>query len=137
MVINIPLNIPEELLENTIAKDYESKITENLTAEVRKIITNYDDSYYYRGGKDFNKGLERLVSMKIDWYLDNYKDEVVEAAADKLAERLVRTKKAKDLLEGVFVTCPKCGKENYVRSSGEDLDIKRCINCDALLYPQK
>ena len=99
MVINIPLNIPEELLENTIAKDYEMKITENLTAEVRKIITSYDDSYYYRDGKQFNKGLERFVSMKIDWYLDNYKDEIVAAAADRLAERLIRTKKARELLE--------------------------------------
>ena len=99
MIINIPLTIPEELLENTIAKDYESKITENLTAEVRKIITNYDDSYYYRNGKDFGRGLEHWISIKIEKYLSDWKDEIIEAAADKLAERLVRTKKAKELLD--------------------------------------
>ena len=100
MVINIPLNIPEELLENTIAKDYEAKITENLTNEVRKIIANYDNSYIYRGGKDFNRGLEHWGGMKIEHQLFEWKDEIIEAAADKLAERLVRTKKAKELLEG-------------------------------------
>ena len=99
MIINIPLNIPEELLENTIAKDYESKITENLTNEVRKILANHDGSYYYRSGKDEKKGLEDWVSQKIDNYISDWKGEIIEAASDKLAERLARTKKAKELLD--------------------------------------
>lgn len=98
MIINIPLNIPEELLENTIAKDYEAKITENLTNEVRKIVAGYDPSYIYRGGKDFNRGLEELVHRIIEHRLAEWKDEIIDAAADKLAERLARTKKAKELL---------------------------------------
>lgn len=99
MIINIPLNIPEELLENTIAKDYESKITENLTNEVRKILADHDGGYYYRNGKDARRGLEDWVSQKVDNIIKEYKDDIIEAAADKLAERLARTKAAKELVK--------------------------------------
>lgn len=97
MIINIPLTIPDELLENTIAKDYEAKITERLTAEVRKVLCNYDDSYATYG-KDPHKGMQRMVAFRVDDYLKLYKDDIIEAASDKLAERLARTKKGKALL---------------------------------------
>jgi hypothetical protein len=92
MIINIPLTVPDEMLENTIAKDYEAKITERLTAEVRKAICNHDA---YR---DQRRGLDTWVGNKIDDILKEYKDDIIEAAADKLAERLARTKKGKALL---------------------------------------
>ncbi len=101
MIINIPLNIPEELLENTIAKDYESKITENLTNEVRKIIANHDDSYYYNTGKDFHRGLERFVASRTDILLNEYKDEIIDAAAKYLGNRLLKTKRGKEILENL------------------------------------
>ena len=92
MIINIPLNIPDEMLENTIAKDYEAKITERLTAEVRKAICDHD------GYRDQRRGLETWVGSKIDDILKEYKDEIIEAAAERLAERLARSKKGKALL---------------------------------------
>ena len=98
MVINIPLTIPDELLENTIAKDYEQKITENLTKEVRKILANHDRGAYYRSHGNPEYGLDNWVSDKIDDILKEYKDVIIEAAGDKLAERLARTKKGKALL---------------------------------------
>lgn len=93
MIINIPLNIPDEMLENTIAKDYENKISERLTAEVRKAMCDYD-AY-----GDRRRGLDTWVGNKIDDILKEYKDEIIEAAADKLAERLARTKAAKELIK--------------------------------------
>lgn len=92
MIINIPLNIPDEMLENTIAKDYETKITERLTAEVRKAMCDHDT---YR---DQRRGLDTWVGSRIDDILKEYKDEIIESAAEKLAERLARSKKGKALL---------------------------------------
>lgn len=92
MIINIPLNIPDEMLANTIAKDYEAKITERLTDEVRKVICDRD---MYR---DRRRGLAVWIGEKIDDILKEYKDEIIDAAADKLAERLTRSKKGKALL---------------------------------------
>ena len=93
MIINIPLNIDDELWASVIARDYESKITERLTDEVRKAICDHD---MYR---DQRRGLQAWVGDKIDVILKEYKDEIIDAAADKLAERLARTKKAKELIK--------------------------------------
>lgn len=81
MIINIPLNIPDEMLENTIAKDYENKITERLTAEFRKAMCDHDA---------FDDILKEYCNNDVI---------ATEAAADKLAERLARTKAAKELIK--------------------------------------
>ena len=68
MIINIPLNIPDEMLENTIAKDYEAKITERLTKEVRDAICKHD-IYGDKG-----RGLSNWVGSRIDDILKEYTD---------------------------------------------------------------
>lgn len=97
MIINIPLIIDDELWASALARDYESKVTEKLTNEVRKEIMDHDSRYYLRE-KSFNAGLSEWVSVKIDDILKEYKDEIINAAAEKLAERLSRTKRAKEVL---------------------------------------
>ena len=99
MIINILLNIDDELWASALARDYEAKVLEKLTDEVRKCITSHDDRYYLRE-KDFKQGLENWVGYKIDSIMKEYKDEIIDAAAEKLAEKLVRTKKAKEILNG-------------------------------------
>lgn len=95
MIITIPLSIPDELLENTIAKDYEAKITERLTDEVRKVLL---DQVKYSYVKSERQGMENIVFDKVDDIMKKYKDDIIEAAAEKLAERLTRTKKVKEML---------------------------------------
>lgn len=97
MIINIPLNIDDELWASALARDYESKVTEKLTNEVRKVIMDHDSRYYLRE-KSVNEGLNEWVGYKIDDILKEYKDEIVDAAAEKLADRLARTKRAKEVL---------------------------------------
>ena len=97
MIINIPLTIDDELWASALARDYESKITDKLTDEVRKVIKDHDSRYYMRE-KSFTEGLSEWVGYKIDDILKEYKDEIIDAAAEKLAERLSRTKRAKEVL---------------------------------------
>ena len=97
MIINIPLTINDELWESALARDYESKVIENLTNEVRKVIKDHDSRYYLRE-KSVNEGLSEWVGYKIDDILKEYKDDIIDAAAEKLAERLARTKKGRELL---------------------------------------
>lgn len=93
MIINIPLTIDDELWASALARDYESKVTERLTAEVRKAICDHD-AY-----KDQRRGMQTWVGDKLDDILKEYKDDIIEAAAEKLAERLARTKRAKEVLD--------------------------------------
>lgn len=99
MIINVPLNIPDELWANALAKDYEDKVVDKLTAEVKKCLAEHDTYSYYRRDKDVNRGISEWISDKIDDILKEYKSDIIEAAADKLAERLARTKAAKELVK--------------------------------------
>lgn len=98
MIINIPLTIDDELWASALARDYESKVTEQLTNEIRKCIADKDTYNIYAKDKNVRRGLENWVSWKIDDILKEYKDEIIDAAAEKLAERLSRTKRAKEVL---------------------------------------
>lgn len=98
-VINIPLNIPDELWANALAKDYEAKVVDKLTEEVRKCLAEHDTYSYYSRDKNVNRGIRDWVSDKIDDILKEYKADIIEATADKLAERLARTKAAKELVK--------------------------------------
>lgn len=42
--------------------------------------------------------MQTWVGYKIDDILKEYKDEIIDAAAEKLAERLARTKRGKEIL---------------------------------------
>lgn len=98
MIINIPLTIDDELWASALARDYESKVTEQLTNEIRKCIADKDEYSIYAKDKNVRRGLENWVSVKIDDILKEYKDEIIDSAAEKLAERLARTKKGRELL---------------------------------------
>lgn len=99
MIINVPLNIPDELWANALAKDYEDKVIARLTEEVRKCIADHDHLSYYSRDKSAQRGIHDWVAERIDIILQEYKPEIIEAAADKLAERLARTKAAKELVK--------------------------------------
>lgn len=96
MIINIPLNIDDELWASALARDYESKVTERLTTEVRKAICDHD-AY-----NDQRRGMASWVGDKIDDILKEYKDDIIDAAAEKLAERLSRTKRGKEILNEIL-----------------------------------
>lgn len=97
MVINIPVQVDEERLEDLIAKDYQQKVHKEIVDRVLKVISQY--SPYCNNYEKVESGLKVMVYDQIDEVLDRYKDEIIDAAASKLADRLARTKKAREILE--------------------------------------
>ena len=96
MVINIPVQVDEERLEDQIAKDYQQKVYKEVVDRVLKVIAQHSP---YNSYDKVESGLKVMVYNEIDDVLDQYKEEIVDAAASKLAERLGRTKKAREILE--------------------------------------
>ena len=98
MIIQIPLQIDDEMINSVIAKDYQAKIEQNLTKQVESAIKSR--------GRGWNcgvsDGLFYMAEDAVDKVVTEYKDEIIERAAIKLAERLARTKKAKEILEEVI-----------------------------------
>lgn len=93
MIINIPLQIDDEYVNGVIAKDYEAKITANLTKMVEAGLKRRARGYYCSK----EDGVMQIVEEHIDSIIQSHKELIIEKASDKLAERLSRTKKAKEL----------------------------------------
>lgn len=95
MIINIPINIDEDLFNKLVETDYERKIEDRIYKDIKKALE--ERSGYYN--KRMTDGILALVDNQIDDLLKEHKDAIIEAASDKLAERLARTKKAKELIK--------------------------------------
>ena len=95
MIINIPINIDEDRFNKLVETDYERKIEDRIYNDIRKALEE-KSGYYNRKMSD---GILVMVEEQIDCILKAYKNEIIEAAADKLAKRLARTKTAKEILE--------------------------------------
>lgn len=98
MIINIPLQIDEKNLEEVVARDYDDKITKEIVAQINRAIAN-NSPYQY--GDRVLRGMEALVEKKLREFVDEHKDEIIDMASDKLSERLMRTKKAKEVLNNL------------------------------------
>lgn len=97
MIINIPLQIDEAAFEQKVNDDYTDKVEQLLLQQVEKVLKDHDDRYY-GSTRDPKLGLSNIVYNRIDNFLKEHKEEIIEAASGKLAERLSKTKKAKELL---------------------------------------
>lgn len=98
MIINIPLQIDDEMINSVIATDYQTKIEQNLTKQVEAAIKNQSRSYYRNS---VNDGLFYMAEDAVDKVISEYKDDIIEKAADKLAERISKTKKAKEIVNNI------------------------------------
>lgn len=95
MIINIPLQIDDEMINSVIAADYQAKIEQNLTKQVEAAIRNKSRRGW---DKTVSDGLFYMAEEAVDKVISEYKEAIIDKAADKLAERLARTKKAKEIL---------------------------------------
>ena len=103
-IFNIAIHMDDEHIKEQVAIKAEKEIMTNLTREVGRVIFERDSygGYYNSSGK--NKGYnENRLS---DWaknrfveFLDKHKDTIIQLAAKELADRLVRTKAGKAILE--------------------------------------
>ena len=101
MIINIPLQIDEEKMEEVVKKDYESKVMGEIVKYIKTALTKHSTSYY--GDREMN-GMTELIKEKIDIYLEKHNDEIIKAAGNALAEKLARTKRGKAILDGMGET---------------------------------
>ena len=98
MIINIPLQVDEERMEEVIARDYQSKVIDKIVDYIKEALVSQSTSYY--GDRERN-GMVELIKRKIDDYFKEHSDEIVKEAGLALAEKLARTKKGKAILDNL------------------------------------
>lgn len=99
MIINIPLQLDEAILEGQIGKEYEKKVTNIIASRIEELLAeNYRGYWSEPQASRAKNGLSLMVRGSIDKFLNSNRDVIVEAASKELAEKLWRTKKAKEIV---------------------------------------
>lgn len=102
-IVNIAFDFDDDKVRKTLEESAEKKVLDNLLTDIKKAICNKSDNYYGFNAKpsdeNFTGGLKAIVYDEIDKVLLDNKDKIIEIAADKLAERLSKTKAAKELIK--------------------------------------
>lgn len=92
-IVQFAVGIDDNAIRQRVEQSAEKEITKQLADDIKK--TFYEVDYY---GHTSNRP-SSFVLAKIDSFLENNRDAILEMAADKIAEKLARSKRGKVILE--------------------------------------
>ena len=102
-IVNVAFDFDDDKVRKTLEESAEKKVIDTLTNDIKKAICSKSDNYFGYNAKisdeNFTGGLKAIIYDKIDEILLDNKAEIIELTADKLAERLSKTKAAKELIK--------------------------------------
>lgn len=122
MIINIPLQIDETVVQGALSNEYKQKVIDYLATEVNNYILSECD---WRNRANLNDGIRVIVNRNVREFIDAHADEIIAEAGKVLAEKLVKTKKAKELI-------PELAEIKNNLSNGELIDILSKQNLDGI-----
>ena len=103
-IVSISFDFNEDKIRGMIEENAKEMVIGKLTTDIERAIVN-SYSYYDRNktpdASDVRSELRSMVYNEIDEFLEKNKEAIIESAASRLAERLVKTKAAKTLKEGL------------------------------------
>ena len=94
-IFNIAIDMDDERIINAVSEKAEKEIIKTMCSKVEEIIYKKD----YWGKKASLDPLRDMVNKKIDEILKENKDYILNEASKILADRLLRSKAGKALLE--------------------------------------
>lgn len=94
-VVQFGVSIDDEMIQRQILNSAEKSIVGDLKREIGKHILQ--KRFSYREDLELTSFGEKLVG---EW-LDEHKDEIIEVAANKITEKVSRTKKFKEAVDGI------------------------------------
>ena len=100
-VVQFGICIDDERVRAAIEKSAEDKVTKDITQQVMNRM--FDAGYYGREAKSTDP-LKDWVIKQFDSFLEQHREVILDRAAERLADRLSRTKAAKEMLSQVVGT---------------------------------
>lgn len=92
-IVQFAIGIDDDVIRQRVEQSAEKTIIQQLTNDIKK--TFYKTDYY---GRPSNKPSDFILE-KIESFLKDNRDDILEMAADKIAEKLARSKRGKEILE--------------------------------------
>ena len=95
--VQFGIGIDDDSIRANVEKNAEKVIIADIKQEV---MNKLFESGYYRGNARSGDPLSDYSKQLIEGFLEKHKDEILDKTAKYLADKLVRTKAAKELLNG-------------------------------------
>jgi len=99
--VPVTIGVDEQRIAKEVESNVEKQVVEKITYEVKRVI--YGRRYYNStefDEKDLSP-VREMVKDAIDGILEKHEQEIVDAAVDKLADRLFRKKATREKAEKV------------------------------------
>lgn len=97
-IFNIAIDMDDERIVNAVCEKAESKIIEKLEHDVEDTMFSHYGWSSDRWNPNKRNGLSEILQDKFEEFLDENRDDILNRAGKYLAEKLSRTKKARELL---------------------------------------
>lgn len=98
-ILQFAINIDDDRIIKNIEASAEEKIIAAITKKVEDCI--YDNNMHYGRRYDREEPLKNMIKKEIERIIEENKDVVLSEASKILADKLSRTKAAKELLNGL------------------------------------
>lgn len=103
-IVNVAFDFDDKKVTKSIESQVHKEVVDNITAEVKKII--YSSTYYAYGGSRINENdptpLREMVEKECRDILNAHKEQIINMAAEKLANSLKRTKAVRETVGKVL-----------------------------------
>lgn len=96
-IIQFGVTIDDAAIEAGIRKNAEKIIIEEMKKDVEECFFKFDTSW----GNRRVTGLSSAMEARLNDIIDEHKDQIIELAAEKLADKLSRSKAVKEVASGV------------------------------------
>ena len=97
-MITLTFNLEDDRIQDQMEKAAVAEVIKRFDQAVIKAATR-QRGYYYNAGKSFEETVIDYLQANIDKFIQEHSGVIIEAAGKQLAEKLSRTKRARELLE--------------------------------------
>lgn len=97
-VVQFGINIDDDAIKKAIERNVMMQVAGQIKGDVMKSITGKKEYTNY----EYTERLKQIVEETTSEFLETNKDEIIEATACKLTERLMKTKAVKDMVNSTI-----------------------------------
>ena len=100
-IVQIAFDFDDERVRQTIENTVKKEVIDGIQTDITNALIRNFGSWNRAWNRSKENALVDLMRERTDDFLKENKDVILEAAAKNLSERLARSKKGKELLEGL------------------------------------
>lgn len=95
-IVNVAFDFDDDKVRKILEESAYNAVIKDIKKDIMEAVI---DNTYKKGESFFKEKLRYMVQDSIDSVLEDYKPEIINAAAEKLAEKFSRTKAFKDKMK--------------------------------------